>query len=372
MVFGSVYDSINESTLCDVAPYEFDESMSFQEMGAQMIEEATQDWNNYMEAVALSELSYVIENHQEYIYEGVDISAMLGKVKDWFKKLWSKIQGIAKAAMAKFMSWGKNDEGFINKYEKDIYAGAKRVPSGFSYKGYKFPGLKGKSDIVKSASKDLIKASEYDKAAIGIGYGASSDKVEKEQYSSKSLDKLIDKHRATITGKSGSVSGSEFKKELKKFLYGSLDKEYMKDANAADLITIVKGAKEAQSAAKDAENAIKDDIDEKINIIDDLESEIRSKSDEQPATQKGADERDRLNGWASAANRYSQYLKSIESVNAQWFSAYITALKDQNRQAKSVCVKLVSYANGVGGKKEDSTNESASLLEGRFQELLDF
>lgn len=364
MIYGSVYDSINESALYDVAPYEFDESMTFQEMGAQMIEEATQDWNNYMQAVALTELSYVIENHQEYIYEGVDISAMLGKVKEWFKKLWAKIQGIAKAAMAKFMSWGNNDEGFISKYEKDIYDGAKKLPTGFSYKGYKFDGLAGKAKNVTGRSKGIVSIAKLDTAVFKSG-DAQGDDADVKGNSTKVFDEKVDMHRGALAGKTGKLSNSEFKKAVKIDLYGSADKEYIKTVDAGQLIGIIKGAKEAINAAKEAESDIKNDIDEKIDALNDFESEVRGR-DTDP---KDTATRDRNNNYATIANNYSAYLKNIETVNAQWFSAYITALKDQNRQAKAVCTKLISYANGVGGKKEPTTESVASLLEDRFAAL---
>lgn len=370
MIYGSVYGSIHESTLLNVAPYEFDESMSFQEMGAQMIEEATNDWNSYMQAIALTELSYVIEAGQEYIYEGADISAMIDKVKEWFKKLWAKIQGIAKAAMAKFAQFAMNDDKFLSKYEKDIYDGEKKIPNGFSYKGYKFEGLAGKSSIIKNASDAEVNSADIVTRKMEEKHdsGNYSYKMKdgKELFSSKFIDNKLDEYRAKIAGKNGKLSASEFKKAVKIDLYGSADKEYIKTVSASTLVGIIKGAKDAQTNAKEAESNIKDDIDSKIDALDTLESKIRDAVDATEPSQ--SEDRDRHQGWASVVNRYSGYLKSVESINAQWFSMYITALKDQNRQAKAVCTKLISYANGVGAKKE-SAGMTGSLLEDRFAAL---
>ena len=417
MIYGSVYGSIHESTLSDVVPYEFDESMSFQEMGAQMIEEATSDWNDYMQAIALTELSYVIETGQEYIYEGVDIGAMIDKIKEWFKKLWAKIQGIAKAAMAKFAQYAMSDEKFISKYESDIHDGARKIPNGFSYKGYKFPSLEGKADTVKSSSnavanvsvnnvKSIMKSIKGDssdssssssnsggspklsgsnRAALPYGtLGIEQDKSVKAYgngfvmknesvslleasevgLSQKQIDELLDKYRASICNKSGKVSSGEFRKAVKIDLYGSADKEYIRTVDASKLISIIKGAEEAKSAAKEAESDIKESIDEKIETLDELEDKIKSVETEAD----DATGREIQQSLASYVNRASGYLKSVESINAQWFSMYLTALKDQNRQAKAVCTKLISYANGVGAKKE-SAAMSGSILEDRFAAL---
>lgn len=368
MVFGSVYDSINESALNAVAPYEFDESMSIQEMGAQMIEEATQDWNNYMEAVALTELSYVIENHKEYLYEAVDISAMVNKVKEWFKKLWAKIQGITKAALAKFNSFRMDGEKFIDKYEKDIKEGAGKLPSGFSYKGYKFENLAARAGVIGSNGKwngsDV--AIPDSEGAAGVARYRDKNHIDDKYLNTKHMEEMLDKYRGSIVNKP-SVTASDFKKAVKVDLYGSADKEYIRTVDAAKLIDIVKSAKDAINGAKKAEGNIKDDIDEKIDALEKLESDIKSRMEkaEKDGEKKGYERN------AAVVSNTASYLQKIETINSQWYASYINALKDQNRQAKAICVKLISYANGVGGKKEPK-NESASLLEGRFQELLDF
>lgn len=372
MVFGSVYDSINESALNAVAPYEFDESMSIQEMGAQMIEEATQDWNNYMEAVALTELSYVIENHKEYLYEAVDISTMINKVKDWFKKLWAKIQGITKAALAKFNSFRMDGEKFIDKYEKDIKEGAGKLPSGFSYKGYKFEGLAAKANTIGKEGKWTnsvisIPDSYGSTVAIRSKYQQQSGKKDTDYLNSKHTAEMLDKYRGSLLNK-GSVSSGDFKKAVKTDLYGSANKEYIRTVDATKLIDIVKNAKDAISGAKNAESDIKSDIDEKIDALETLESKLKSdmESETNDDVKKG------MGKSATVASNTASFLQQVETINTQWFSIYINALKDQNRQAKAICTKLISYANGVGGAKDESAHMSGSLLEGRFQELLNF
>ena len=135
MVYGSVY-AAQGSVLEGVEPVFYDEDLSFMEMGALAVEEATNDWNQFMRAIALTELSYVVESGgEELIYEAVDIRTMADKVVAWFKKLWAKIKGIAETALAKFMSFGKNDQAFISKFSQKIYDGATNMPEGFSYKG---------------------------------------------------------------------------------------------------------------------------------------------------------------------------------------------------------------------------------------------
>jgi hypothetical protein len=377
MVYGSVY-SLRESALNYVEPYEFDDSISFTEMGAIAVAESTEDWNRMMRAIALTELSYVAEAGQELIYESVDIEAIKNKVVKWFQNLWAKIQGIAKTALAKFASFGKNDESFIDKYSKDIYTGEDNIPDGFSFKGYKFhENLKSLSDDVKSEYEKITNrvpnkikvVSGYKKSADSSTTGSSViNKFLSE--SDTTFSDLESSFRASICGHgSGKVSASDFGKELDKYFRGSSAKVFINKngIDAKNLISIVSGAKDAIDAAEDARDTAKDTIDESIDKVD----EAADSFNDTPEDSTDAEAVKLQSAKSRYFTKYSGYLKNIESAVSIWFSHYISALKDQNRQAKAICVKLVGFANGVGGKKDLTKNEAASILEDRFATIFD-
>lgn len=363
MVYGSVYGSLSESALTGVEPFGFDESMSFMEMGAITLEESTNDWNSMMRAIALTELSYVVETGQELIYEAVDFGAIKDKVVKWFKDLWAKIQGIARTAMAKFASLGKNDEAFLSKYTQYFSEGYKKIPDGFSFKGYKFNDSiidKG-ADVVDTNSKAAIHNSDTDvNMAKGDAPASIFDKFTNE----------VDAYRGyLVQGQSGKVTRSDFTKALNKSFRGSDSKVYINksDIDVNTLVKHVSGCKTAINNTKDAQTAIKDSIDACIERVNNMASEFSDKATS--SGEKGDIEGSGKNRTASTYfTKVSDYLKEIEQVNATWFSTYISVLKDRNRQSKALLVKLVGYANGVGGKK-DSKNEAASILEDRFASI---
>ena len=194
MVYGSVYGSIHENALSNVESFEFDESMSFMEMGAQTVEESTEDWNSMMKAIALTELSYVAETGQELIYEAVDFVAIKDKVVGWFKKLWAKIKGIANAAMAKFKSFGKDDEGFISKYNQYFSEGYKKIPDGFSYKGYKFD-----DEVIKGAVS-IIQRESGEKKSTAISTSKATDNFKDEFFKG-----MVDDYRGKLVGENRKV-----------------------------------------------------------------------------------------------------------------------------------------------------------------------
>ena len=378
MVYGSVYANGYGSELSGVEPYEFDESMSFMEMGAQTLEESTNDWNSMMRAIALTELSYVAETGEELIYEAVDFGAIKDKVVSWFKKLWAKIQGIARTAMAKFKSFGKDDEGFISKYKEYFSKGYNNIPDGFSFKGYKFndDAIENGPKVVKDASgaetnfaKNNANAwkSKSDIDASANKWKANDDEG-KPSFSGTKYTERQDQYRGTLVSNNGNkVSKSEFTKALNRLWRNADAKQYLNKSNidVNKLVEHVSGCKTAIENAKDGESALKDSIDECIDLVESVSEKIKGYIDgENDMTKAG-----NYSNFASAFTDLSDHLKQIEQINAQWYSAYINVLKERNRQSKAILVKLVGYANGVGGKK--STNEAASILEDRFAAIFD-
>lgn len=369
MIYGSVYDRRGSETN-GVPAYNFDESLTLQEMGAQMLDEAAEDWNSYMKAIALTELTYVMEHGEAYIYESVDIKAMAEKVKEWFKKLWAKIQGIAKSAMAKLNQFVMSDEKFISKYQTAIEEGERKAPDGFSIKGYNFKNFVDAKEVMKNK---LGKMEDFSKSADDYVNTYKTDQLNgigdtPMKDNKKKMDKQVGLHRAELVGMSREISDSEFSKELKKFFYGSLDKTYIKKPSATDTIKIIKDAKENADLVKEAQDEMKEALDEAIDLVNEAEQKCKDAM-ELDAHKDDPDARHELSNKASQFSHYSSYLKTVQTINAKWISAYLGAIKDRNRQAKAVATKYVQFYNGVGGKKEvqhNSTYMSGSLLEDRF------
>ena len=369
MVYGSVY-ATQSSMLEGVEPVFYDEDLSFMEMGALAVEEATNDWNQFMRAIALTELSYVIESGgEELIYEAVDIRTMADNVIKWFKKLWAKIKGIADTAMAKFVSFGKDDQKFLTKYKGKILDGEKNIPSGFSFKGYKFDAeaISKFPSLVESSSKAERDNADKKINAVMVNLQKAS------QMDSKSFNESLDQYRGALAGTS-SVTQSEFQKALKKSFYGSDAKTYINksDVSANDAIKVIDGAKEAIEKAKEMEKTIKESIDGSIEKVN-KEAERYNVEADNTTPGAGSGSRENSNTKAAAMTNLSKYLKSIETVNSIAFSTYITALKDRNRQSKAICVKLVSYTNSAKAKavgESYSYGDGGSILSARFADVI--
>ena len=367
MVYGSNYGTTN--LVSDVVPEVYDESMEIMDIGMQIMEESAEDWNNMMKAIASVELGYVVENQQEMIYEAVDIKAWGEKVINWFKNILKKILGMLQTAKAKFMSWASKDATFLNKYEDRIKEGANKIPSGFSFKGYEFDNLAGKVSNIKAAMDNAI--SGYDKITsvnqtLSSRYGADSmdgqikyDDVVASYSDSEHAKTISDEIRGKLTGDSAGTSSSEYRKELFKLFHGSSSKISIGSGSsvigASYIIDTIKNAKTAIKAVEDQKTTTTKTINDTIKAVNDSLKTAKDKGNKIGSA--------RLNMGATI-------LKKAATDVATYCTMLTAALKDENRQAKAVAVKFVSYA-GYKGKLNESyaTQSYGSIFDEAFANI---
>lgn len=365
MVYGSNYGTTN--MVADVVPEVYDESMEIMDIGMRIMEESSEDWNNMMRAIASVELGYVVENQQEMIYEAVDIKAWGEKVISWFKSILKKILGMLQTAKAKFMSWASKDATFLNKYEDRIKEGAGKLPSGFSFKGYEFDNLAGKVSNIKAAMDDAIsgylkeadiKHTMTNKIASPGGINNADTQVSNLSDPEK-IAALSDEIRGKLTGDSAGTTSGEFRKELFKLFHGSSSKTSIGSGspmvNASYIIDTIKNAKTAIKAVEDQKTTTTKTINDTIKVVNDSIKEAKDKED-------------KLN--AAKLNAGVTVLKKAATDVATYCTMLTSALKDENRQAKAVAVKFVSYA-GYKGKLNESyaTQSYGSIFDEAFANI---
>lgn len=366
MVYGSNYGTT--SFVADVVPEVYSESMDIMDIGMQIMEESAEDWNNMMRAIASVELGYVIENHEEMIYEAVDIKAWGEKVINWFKSILKKILGMLQTAKAKFLSWASKDATFINKYEARIKEGAGKLPTGFSFKGYEFNDLAGKvkniKDAMDTAISDYTKVSAMhpkiiSKGLVDKGTGPDIDATVKNIEDPEQIAKFNDEIRGRLTGDSAGTTSGEFRKELFKLFHGSDSKIAINSGspavNSGYVIETIKNAKTAIKAVEDQKNTTTKSINDAIKVMND---KIKAAKDSKNTLD------------AATFNTGVTILKKATTDISTYCTMLTTALKDENRQAKALAVKFVSYA-GYKGKLNESyaTQSYGSVFDEAFANM---
>ena len=347
------------SVLSDETVYEYAQDVTA-ETGYILVAEAEENWNNIMKAVGIYELNTLEETGAEVVYEANTAASFLEKIKDFFKMIWEKIVAVFKKFFAMIDSWVKSDKDFVKKYEKAL-KGMTNTKD-FKFKGYKFTDGVSVNDanakIESSFKKNLF--SEYttkadDLNAVATKLGDDLDSVDAKF---DKMDECIDKARGSVFGE-GSLDAKEFGEKLHECYRDNKDSKdelSLSDLGGiSDILATISGAAKAKKDAETEYKTLKKTIDDMIKKVDRWKPAFKAAGSDELDTKKNS-------LLAGIASKYSRALKEhlglVQIVN----TAKLQALKDENRQAKAICVKLLTYKP----KNESVTHysESGSFLDG--------
>ena len=322
------------------------------------------NYNALMKAVGISELKYYQETGRDlFVHEAGAFAGFLSKAKAFFKKVIEKIKQIFHKFAAVMNQFTMSDKKFVKQYSKEIN---RKDISDFTFSGYTFEGL----DKALSAGIDLD-MSEYNTNNFD---GNAKDALGSLSMNSDELNDQIEENRGTwlkgITGGNhGSLDESEFRDEIKDFLYGNNGEKEELDNKNIDKRKILQWIEGTDRAIKDAENKQKEcirTIDKMIKKVEEFEKEINKKD----ATYKSAGisstelslgdnptvagnkkiDADAANKYQKGINNRIAEMKAASNDITIFFGMLTGALKDRNRQSKAICVKIIGY------NKKESAN----------------
>lgn len=333
------------------------------------------NYNALMKAVGISELKYYQETGRDlFVHEAGAFAGFLSKAKAFFKKVIEKIKQIFHKFAAVMNQYTMSDKKFVKQYSKEIN---RKDISNFTFSGYTFEGL----DKALSAGIDLD-MSKYNAEKYDSIQGKARNLSDKYQGDSDKNNDKIEENRGNwlskITGGNhGSLDESEFRDELKDFLYGNGGEKEELDDKQIDKRKILQWIEGADKAIKDAEkkqkectkaidNCIKK-IEEFEKVINKNDSTYRDAGLNSGDTGLGDRDKDGYFYKPSADSKISdteglqdKYQKGINNHIAQmkaesndiviFFGMLTGALKDRNRQSKAICVKIIGY------NKKESAN----------------
>jgi hypothetical protein len=216
----------------DVEPFH-GEHFNYHELGIIAAVESAHNRDEFMKAIALSELASVEQYGTDQVfYESVSISGIFEKIKAFFKKIIEKIHKIFHTFIAKMSSWFGSNKSFAQKYEKEIIKNWGLVKSDWEFKGYKFSNLPGKDSnftATYETAKNVLRAVQID--------GNNNTKV-------KIINNLIDAKSGDALSNALNTIGTN------SLTISRTDKDDDADTQAA------------RSTAKDALDAARDHMDE--------------------------------------------------------------------------------------------------------------
>lgn len=383
--------SINESYIEDIDFDTINESAHPADMvGAyRIVAENEYNYNQIMQAVAINELNHLDATGREFIYEAADISGFFGRIKQFFMSILAKVAELFKKFFRKMDGVFMKDKEFVKKYKKELATKAGKLKD-FEYKGFEF--------IVKPLDKSIVDMSSI--VILPLGNMSSnlvsnlSDVVDKDadaiytkigggnvgKYMTRYNDDFSDieeEIRGKIinraTGKSeGKLDSSEFTEELFRLHRSGEDAaETIDSVKIYDMLAAIENSSTIKREAEKSFKAQNDSIKKTIKDLDNIEKTLIK------SVPKGSEGYKAGEGGNATVGNSGKVVGTILSVataiNAQYRSAQnfltqyqgsvMTAYKDENKQARRVCVAALNYKSkneGYSYDEEYSYNESAT------------
>lgn len=297
-----------------------------------IVAEGEENYNRIMQAIGIDELAVLESTGAEMVYETVDIKSVFGKIKEFFVNLFNKIKGIFQKFMAMINSWVKSDKDFVAKYKKQL---SLVDVTGFEYKGYKFTNQdfnintasgKARNSVGESIGADIYTA-KFDSVAADNFIKALDDKSD-----------IIEKARGASIG-TNSITAGDFSKELFMFFRnGESSKVDIDGVSVTALFNIIEGAAEAKTRANKAYTDVEKSFKEFFTVVDKAERELKT------LVPTGNDSSNsEISTKIRAASISIGFMKEIASIVTIINGAKLAAIRDENRQAKSVCIQLINY-----------------------------
>lgn len=344
---GSYTESVELSGSTIVAQECFEDNMHTAAL--RVVAESESNWNQIMQAVAIQELNAYETTGDADTYVEEAANGFLASVKAFFVKLLEKIKGIFNKFISIVDQWSKSDKDFVKKYRQKVLTANSKD---FEFSGYEFTY---KSSFGISDSK-LTEASGK-VSSFAAGKKADYEAISSDYRGDKLSDKLDEYRTIAInevatTTVNGATDASDFSKELASALRnGETSKVTLDNISPSGELNKIEKTEDIKKAAKKAYTELDKSITTSIKAVEKLSTET-SKNLKEDGEAKGA--------YIRAVGAVADFMRSCQSINTTAYGAYLDAIKAENRQAKAICVKLMSYK--VKNESTSYYEEGSSLL----------
>lgn len=340
----------------------FPESASYLQCALEGAADDEANWNSIMMACGLQEYTHFKETGEDLVYTEAVGGGFIESVRAFLRKIWEKIKALFKKFVIFLGAATKSGKDFINKYRSDINKAVGNIPDNATINGYKFTLEKYKSAVldkanvfkadvdkvytsgVSSISKDNL--DELKKISL-IG-GATVNTSDNWDYEDE-----MEKIRGGLLNGNGSLTASEFSKELFEMLRNGNSTKESIDMNSA----LVTAAVADLDGYKNEDKAVKDSYKVLDKFFSDLDKSLTKVqtvlSKEKPA--KG----DTLVYIQRAISLTKGTSSALQTANG----IYLTASKDKVNQAKAICVKVVSYKSKTEGYSFENYDGVGGFME---------
>lgn len=321
----------------------------------EIIVENEENYAMLMKVIGVNELRYFEENGTEIVYEGANASGFFAKIKEYFLKVLEKVKGLFKKFISMIDALIISDKEFVKKY-RPVLTGINTKD--FSYKGYEF-----------SITPNFVTGGDSKVETYLNGSSLGFNKIDVSPTDANDINKLetlvtswtsnkedhVDSMRGKALGDNAKLDTKEFMEKGFALLRNGEGKPVeINKVSVNDQLEIITNFKEAKKGAQDAFKAIEKRVNQLIKDLNSKEKEFTNAFNNDEAANKGRSVAIR------AISKYVEASKIHLTIVQQLQGLMMSAYKQQYRQAKAVCVRLVNYKP----KNEGFVYEGASAFEG--------
>lgn len=244
------------------------------------------------------------------------------KIKEFFKKLMTKVGSYFEALVRMFDSMTKSTKDFVNKYESKLKV--------LKLDGFEYAIVEYNTAALESASV----ATAFNKVVAYVD-GLSAD-----DYKNDDKEKMIEKIKGLLVGQSGGVDDEEYANKLyayfRKGVDSAEDNVEERPISVSSIIAEIKNTKAAENAGKAKKEALKIFAD-KVKEIEKCErSEAKRKTESESE----------INEQSALLKEYQGKMSLYSEANTaalKFFTAWSTAIKNRDADYKRVCLAAFSY-----------------------------
>jgi hypothetical protein len=345
---------------------------SVMEINEQALYENEANWNaieTYIEQRQLQEAA----NGQDYLLTEGFVGDFFNQVKDWIVALYRKAVALFKKFISMMDSFMLSDKEFVKKYSGEL--AKTTIKDSFKFKGFKYTiskadlNLSAMTAIKDGISTDLgvtlsdsgvqVDAANLEKAKKSVA-GYSDD-------SEGAMEKFTAKIYKTVVA--GSAEASMTTKEFRDNLYevlrdGEKNKVTLEDSDisVAAQLSIISNYKDQKKTAENNMKAIKKMCDEFTKMCDKLQTSLASAEKDRNTSAAGSEERfgQTYQLKVKVAHIACSYGKKLLTLSQTANATMLSALKAENRQAKAICVKVLTQ--GKEAFKEEAEPQVTATL----------
>ena len=303
------------------------EGYSHEDGGASLIiMESYQDSQAVIES--LSELDLHILKESNTAVLEASVKDILGKVKSGLQKLWGKLKAFFASIVRYFDGLTKSAAEFAKKYEKEL---TKRSLSDFKFKMYNYTIPAAPEKDMADAEKELESIeSIIEKSTKDSTLEDAKDALVKAR---ENKEELEEEARGAFTHKGGKLTAEEYRKDLFSYFRGGAEGKEDKEEISVEIHAIISAVKDSPKLKRAVEAAAKAtdaSFGKYLKNLDAAAKKVEIKDGE------GSTNSTAMGVFSGAIRLYSTQITFLKGITAQFFNAWIDAVKERDRTYKSV------------------------------------